>query len=180
VASFPKTGCCCFVDQDKLVCVDAFTGKTLWARTKDDKHTQFVGNGSQLVTTDSKQTVFSAFDIRTGERIRTGKISDFTEALWIVDGTSFVSFSIKPQSHLGKLDALVDYQPDVEEESKKEEESDNTTTTKQTSSYGRKRLVLRLRFVRWPMIGFWFCRRTIRYIFLTRSLARSWRRCPVG
>ena len=134
VASFPKTGCCCFVDQDKLVCVDAFTGKTLWARTKDDKHTQFVGNGSQLVTTDSKQTVFSAFDIRTGERIRTGKISDFTEALWIVDGTSFVSFSIKPQSHLGKLDALVDYQPDVEEESKKEEESDNTTTTKTTAT----------------------------------------------
>ena len=37
-ASFPTTGCCCFIEKDKLTCVDAFTGTTLWTRTTDANH----------------------------------------------------------------------------------------------------------------------------------------------
>ena len=118
VASFPTTGCCCFMESGKLVCVDAFTGKTLWARTKNVRHTIVLGNGSQVVTMDSKQMNCSVFDIRTGERIRTEEISNLTEALFSVDGMSFVASGNVLQSRLEGLEALVDYRPKVDEDSK--------------------------------------------------------------
>ena len=113
VASFPKTGCCCFLDNNKLVCVDAFTGKTLWTRTKNARHTNVLGNGSHVATMDSKQNYCSVFDIRTGEQIRTESISNLTESLFSVEGMSFVAFGNVPQSRLEGLEAVADYRPNV-------------------------------------------------------------------
>ena len=115
VASFPKTGCCCFIDNNKLVCVDAFTGKTLWARTKSDKHRQVLGNGSHVVMMDSKQMNCSVFDVRTGEQIRTETISNLTESLFSVAGMSFVASGTVPQSRLDDLEDVADYRPNVKE-----------------------------------------------------------------
>ena len=129
VASFPTTGCCCFFDSDKLVCVDAFTGKKLWARTKDARHVNVLGNGSQVVTMDSRQTSCSVFDIRTGERIRTETLSKLMGSLCSVDRMSFVATSSAQQTRLEELEDLVDYRPEVGE--------DATDAEKRSSSKGR-------------------------------------------
>ena len=117
-ASFPTTGCCCFINSDQLVCVDAFTGKTLWSRTKEVKDTLVIGNGSQVATMDSQQARCSVFDIRTGERIKTEVISKHTGSLCSVDGMDLVASSVALESDLEGLEALVDYRPEVESDSK--------------------------------------------------------------
>ena len=114
-ASFPTTGCCCFIDQNKLTCVDAFTGATLWTRTTDSGHLRLLSNGKEVVTLNGKQSECSVFDIRTGERLRTNEISKLTQALFSVDGTSFVSSSVASPTHLrteresGRLTGAIDY-----------------------------------------------------------------------
>jgi len=130
VASFPTTGCCCFIDHDKLVCVDAFTGKELWTRTKNARHTTVLGNGSQVVTMDLTQTNCSVFDIRTGERIRTESLSKLMGSRFSVDGmsfvaTSFMSTSNTRQSHLPELNDLVDYRPELGEDATDAEKLSN-------------------------------------------------------
>jgi len=117
-ASFPTTGCCCYINSDQLVCVDAFTGKTLWSRTKEVKDTLVIGNGSQVATMDSQQARCSVFDIRTGERIKTEVISKHTGSLCSVDGMDLVASSVALESDLEGLEALVDYRPEVESDSK--------------------------------------------------------------
>ena len=112
VVSFPTTGCCCCFEQDKLVCVDAFTGKTLWRRNKDIQHVRVLGNKNQVVTMDSKQSNCTVFDVRTGERLRTDVISDFTELMWSVEGMRVLASSVsKAASVLEGLEDWVDYRP---------------------------------------------------------------------
>jgi len=103
-ASFPTTGCCCFFEEGNLTCVDAFTGETLWARTRDENHRVVLANGSQVVTMDMKLNERSVFDLRTGERLRSREISDLTESLLSADELSFLAVGVVKQEDLDGLD----------------------------------------------------------------------------
>ena len=108
-ASFPTTGCCCFIDKDKLTCIDAFTGATLWARTKDTNHAHVLANGSEVVTMDPKLNESSVFDLRTGERLRTNLVSDQMESLWDVTELSFMAVGEVKHSSLEGLTDFEDF-----------------------------------------------------------------------
>ena len=119
-ASFPTTGCCCFIDKDNLTCVDAFTGETLWARTKDANHTNVLANNSQVVTTDSKMNQCSVFDLRTGERLQLRTISDVRQSLWTSDGMNFLAVGKIEQQSLDELAEFEDYRQAVADTGDKE------------------------------------------------------------
>ena len=124
-ASFPETGCCCFIDKGELICVDAFTGTTLWKRTREFGHVRMLGNGGQVATMDSRQKYCSVFDIRTGELLRTKEISEITESLFSVDGMNFVASSIVAPEVLNNLKGLGEYRFVGGEELKDDDESNS-------------------------------------------------------
>ena len=123
-ASFPTSGCCCYFDADKLTCVDAYTGATLWTRTKDDKHGNVFASGSQVVTMDEKLSESSVFDLRTGERLQTKSVSDLIESVWEIDGLSLMAVGKVQRSSLENLKDFEDCRsdwakPGVDDDTKK-------------------------------------------------------------
>ncbi|MDB2686919.1 PQQ-binding-like beta-propeller repeat protein [Mariniblastus sp.] len=112
-ASFPATGCCCFIDDGKLTCVDAFTGKTLWSRASESGHENVMANDRQVVTTDPKLNQCSIYDLRTGERLQRKPISDLVDSLWTIDGLSCLVAGTVQQRKLDWLGKTEDFRPEV-------------------------------------------------------------------
>ena len=131
-ASFPTTGCCCFIERGKLKCIDAFTGMTLWTRSKDASHSYVLANASQVVTMNSRLNEINAFDLRTGERLKTQSISDPMGTLWDVNGLSFTALGKFSQQALDELSDFEDFRPKKVEAKveEKEIESDAEATKK--------------------------------------------------
>ena len=113
-ASFPTTGCCCFIDKDQLTCIDAFTGATLWTRTKDENHGNVFASGSQVVTMDAKLNECSVFDLRTGERLRKQAVSSLVQMLWQASGLSFTAVGKVDQPTLDELTEYEDFRLEKE------------------------------------------------------------------
>ena len=121
-ASFPTSGCCCYIDKNNLNCVDAFTGAVLWSRTKDPSHGHVLANGDRVVTMDAKMNESSVFDLRTGERIATRTVSNLVQSMWEVDGVSFTAVGRVQQLDLDELTDFQDFRV-VKEEAVEESES---------------------------------------------------------
>ena len=128
-ASFPTTGCSCFIDQDKLTCIDAFTGTTLWARTRETNHGHVFANGSQVVTMDAKLNESSVFDLRTGERLQTHLVSELVESLWDVNGLSWMAVG---EANQESLDELTDFE-DLRSEEVVEETTGKSVEAKKSA-----------------------------------------------
>jgi outer membrane protein assembly factor BamB len=100
---------CCFIDSDHLVCIDAFSGETLWRRPVETNHNDLLSNDDAIISIDSRLRSATFIDWKTGFKMKSMKLPDRLEKIWFGDGDEFVASNVVRESVLSELVDVVDY-----------------------------------------------------------------------
>jgi outer membrane protein assembly factor BamB len=107
--SDPLHGCCCFINDKKLECVDAYTGRILWQRRLPLNHTRLIADFNHVISLDSRQRDCHVFDIQTGGHKKTVKIPELADVYWAGDRSTFLTASVVRESRLEKVEGFEDF-----------------------------------------------------------------------